>query len=139
MVAAQVIANDVAVTLGGSGGMLEMNVYKPLMIENLLQSIRLLSDGCHHFRVFLVEGMEPNRPQIAHFVEQSLMLVTALSPVIGYDQASKVAHHAHAHHLSLREAALELGVIDAETFDRVVDPAKMVCPQENNKIIERFF
>ncbi|MEM9684095.1 MAG: class II fumarate hydratase, partial [Pseudomonadota bacterium] len=123
MLAAQVMANDVAVTLGGSGGQLEMNVYKPLMIHNIAQSIRLLADGCDSFRVHLVEGMEPNLDQIATYLERSLMLVTALSPVIGYDRASEVAHHAHHHGLSLREAALAKGFVSEEEFDRLMDPA----------------
>jgi len=128
MLAAQVIGNDVAVSIGGGGGYLEMNVYKPLIIFNLVKSIRLLTDGCHNFRIFLIEGTEPNRKQLAAFVERSLMLVTALSPVIGYDKASKVAHHALEHDTTLREAALALGFIDGPEFDRIVDPGKMVHP-----------
>jgi fumarate hydratase class II len=128
MLAAQVIGNDVAVTIGGAAGHLEMNVYKPLIIFNVTKSLRLLTDGCRNFRVFLVEGMEANRKQIAGFVERSLMLVTALSPVIGYEKASRVAHHAFDHDLTLRDAALQLGFVDGETFDRVVDPVKMTRP-----------
>ena len=128
MLAAQVMGNDVAVTIGGGAGYLEMNVYKPLMIFNIAKSARLLTDGCHNFRVFLVEGTQPNEKRIGEFVERSLMLVTALSPVIGYDQASKVAHYALDHDKTLREAALELGLVDAEEFDRIVDPAKMTHP-----------
>ncbi len=128
MLAAQVMGNDVAVGIGGGGGYLEMNVYKPLMIFNVTKSARLLTDGCHNFRVFLVEGTEPNEKQIAGYVERSLMLVTALSPVIGYDKASQVAHHALDHDMTLREAALALGLVAADEFDRVVDPAKMTHP-----------
>lgn len=128
MLAAQVMGNDVAVTIGGGAGYLEMNVYKPLMIFNITKSARLLTDGCHNFRVFLVEGTQPNEKRIGEFVERSLMLVTALSPMIGYDQASKVAHYALDHDKTLREAALELGLVDAEEFDRIVDPAKMTHP-----------
>ena len=128
MIAAQVMANDVAVGFGGAGGYLEMNVYKPLMIANTAQSIIILTDGCTNFRRFLVEGTRPNRKKIAEYVERSLMLVTALAPVIGYDKASQIAHHALEHDLTLRQAALQLGFVDAETFDRVVDPAKMVKP-----------
>jgi fumarate hydratase class II len=128
MVAVQVMANDVAVGFGGAGGYLEMNVYKPLMIHNIVQSITMLSDGCANFRKYLVDGTEPNRKQIAHHVERSLMLVTALVPVIGYDKASEIAHHAAEHDTTLRHAALELGYVTAEEFDRVVDPAKMVRP-----------
>jgi fumarate hydratase class II len=131
MLATQVMANDVAVAMGGSGGMLEMNVYKPLMIFNILKSLRLLTDGCRNFRLYLVDGMEPNRRQIETYVERSLMLVTALSPAIGYDRASEVAHHAHHNDLSLREAALALGYVDGDEFDRIVDPAKMVRPGQS--------
>ena len=128
MIAVQVMANDVAVGFGGAGGYLEMNVYKPVMIANTAQSIAILSDGCTNFRRFLVEGTRPNRKKIAGYVGRSLMLVTALAPVIGYDKASKIAHHAMENDLTLKEAALELGFVDAATFDRVVDPAKMVKP-----------
>lgn len=122
----QVIANDLAVTLGGCGGFLEMNVYKPLIISNVLHSIRLLSDGCHQFRIFLVEGMQPDIGRINFFLKQSLMLVTALSPKIGYDKASQVAHVALEENLSLKEAALKLGVISESDFDELVDPKKMI-------------
>jgi fumarate hydratase class II len=128
MLAVQVMANDVAVGFGGASGYLEMNVYKPLMIFNLTHSITLLTDGCMNFRKFLVEGTEPNRKKIREYVDRSLMLVTALAPVIGYDRASKIAHHAMDHDLTLKEAALQLGFVSEEEFDRVVDPAKMVRP-----------
>src|SRR5262249_3830378 len=128
MIAVQVMANDQAVAYGGAGGYLEMNVYKPLIIYNVTKSVRLMTDGCVNFRKFLVEGMEPNLKQISHFVERSLMLVTALSPVIGYDKASRVAHYALDHDLTLKEAALKLGAVSATEFDRVVDPRKMVTP-----------
>jgi fumarate hydratase class II len=128
MISVQVMANDVAVGFGGASGYLEMNVYKPLMIANVMQSLRILADGCHNFRVFLIEGTEPNRRQIDHFLARSLMLVTALSPVIGYDKASKIAHHANDHDLTLKEAALQLGFVSAEEFDRIVDPHQMVHP-----------
>ena len=126
MLAAQVMANDVAVGLGGAGGQLEMNVAKPLMLHNAMQSIGLLADGCTNFRRFLVEGMEPDRARIAQHVERSLMLVTALTPRIGYDRAAQVAHHAMAQGLTLREAAVGMGVVSAEEFDAIVDPRKMV-------------
>jgi fumarate hydratase class II len=128
MICVQVMANDVAVGFGGAGGYLEMNVYKTLMIHNLMQSITLLTDGCTNFRKFCVAGMQPNRARIAEYVERSLMLVTALAPVIGYDKASQIAHHAAEHDLTLRQAALELGFVTEAQFDRVVDPAKMVTP-----------
>ncbi len=128
MIAVQVMANDAAVGFGGAGGYLEMNVYKPLMIFNITHSITILSDGCTNFRRFLVEGTKPNRKKIAEYVERSLMLVTALSPVIGYDKASKIAHYAMDNDLTLKDAALKLGFATEEEFDRVVDPAKMVKP-----------
>jgi fumarate hydratase class II len=126
MIAVQVMANDVAVGFGGAGGYLEMNVYKPLMIANILQSITILADGCANFRRFLIEGTKPNRKKIQQDVARSLMLVTALTPLIGYDKASSIAHYAADHDLTLREAALQSGFVDEATFDRVVDPAKMV-------------
>jgi fumarate hydratase class II len=128
MLAVQVMANDVAVGFGGAGGYLEMNVYKPLMIFNLTHSITLMTDGCTNFRRFLVEGTKPNRKKIKEYVDRSLMLVTALAPVIGYDKASKIAHHAMDHDLTLKEAALQLGFVSEEEFDRIVDPDKMVRP-----------
>ncbi len=128
MIAVQVMANDVAVGFGGAGGYLEMNVYKPLMIFNLTHSITLLSDGCTNFRKFLIEGTKPNLKRIKEYVDRSLMLVTALSPVIGYDKASKIAHYAMDNDLTLKAAALKLGFVTEEQFDRVVDPAKMVKP-----------
>ena len=128
MLAAQVMANDVAVGFGGASGYLEMNVYKPLIIYNITHSITLITDGCTNFRRFLVEGTEPNLKKIAEYVERSLMLVTALAPVIGYDKASKIAHYAMDNDLTLKAAALKLGFVSEEEFDRVVDPAKMVHP-----------
>ncbi|TVP68104.1 MAG: class II fumarate hydratase [Leptolyngbya sp. LCM1.Bin17] len=128
MVAVQVMGYDAAVAFAGASGYLEMNVYKPMMIFNLLQSAQLLADGCSNFATFLVEGMTPNRQKIDQYLQQSLMLVTALNPVIGYDQASAIAHHAFEHDLSLRDAALELGVISAEDFDQVVNPRRMTQP-----------
>jgi fumarate hydratase class II len=128
MIAVQVMANDVAVGFGGASGYLEMNVYKPLIIHNITQSLRILADGCTNFRKFLVEGAEPNLKKIGEYVERSLMLVTALSPVIGYDKASQIAHHAMDKDLTLKAAALELGFVSEAEFDRVVDPTKMVKP-----------
>jgi len=128
MIALQVMANDVAVGMGGAGGFLEMNVYKPLMIFNLMNSIVLLADGCTNFRRFMIEGTRPNLKVIKSHVERSLMLVTALAPVIGYDKASQIAHHATEHDLTLKQAALQLGYVSEAEFDRIVDPAKMVRP-----------
>jgi fumarate hydratase class II len=128
MIAVQVMANDVAVGFGGAGGYLEMNVYKPLMIFNIAHSIAIMADGCVNFRRFLVEGTKPNLKRITEYVERSLMLVTALSPVIGYDKASKIAHYAMDNDLTLKAAALKLGFVTEAEFDRVVDPRKMVTP-----------
>ncbi|HTP28868.1 MAG TPA: class II fumarate hydratase [Anaeromyxobacteraceae bacterium] len=128
MIATQVMAHDVAIGFGGASGYLEMNVYKPLIIYNVTDSVTLLADGCTNFRRFLVEGTRPNRKKIQEYVERSLMLVTALSPVIGYDKASRIAHYALDNDLSLKEAALKLGYVTEAEFDRVVDPAKMVHP-----------
>ena len=128
MIAVQVMANDVAVGFGGAGGYLEMNVYKPLLIFNIIHSITIMTDGCTNFRKFLVEGTKPNLKKIKEYVDRSLMLVTALAPVIGYDKASKIAHHAMDNDLTLKDAALKLGFVTEEEFDRVVDPAKMVTP-----------
>ena len=128
MIAVQVMANDVAVGFGGAGGYLEMNVYKPLMIHNITNSITIMTDGCGNFRKFLVEGTRPNLKRISEYVDRSLMLVTALSPVIGYDKASKIAHHAMDHDLTLKQAALQLGFVSEAEFDRIVDPRKMVKP-----------
>jgi fumarate hydratase, class II len=128
MISVQVMANDVAVGFGGAGGYLEMNVYKPLMIFNITHSITILTDGCVNFCKFLVEGTKPNLKKINEYVDRSLMLVTALSPVIGYDKASKIAHYAMDKDLTLKEAALKLGIVSEAEFDRVVDPIKMVHP-----------
>jgi fumarate hydratase class II len=122
------MANDVAVGFGGAGGYLEMNVYKPLMIFNVTHSITIMSDGCVNFRKFLIEGTKPNLKKINEYVERSLMLVTALSPVIGYDKASKIAHYAMDNDLTLKAAALKLGFVTEAEFDQIVDPKKMVKP-----------
>ncbi len=128
MIAVQVMANDVAVGFGGAGGYLEMNVYKPLIIFNITHSITIMTDGCTNFRKFLIEGTKPNLKKIKEYVDRSLMLVTALSPVIGYDKASKIAHYAMDNDLTLKAAALKLGFVTEQEFDRVVDPTKMVKP-----------
>ena len=128
MIAVQVMANDVAVGFGGAGGYLEMNVYKPLMIFNITHSITIMTDGCTNFGRFLIEGTKPNLKKIKEYVDRSLMLVTALAPVIGYDKASKIAHYAMDNDLTLKAAALKLGFVSEDEFDRVVDPAKMVKP-----------
>jgi fumarate hydratase, class II len=128
MIAVQVMADDVAVGFGGAGGYLEMNVYKPLIIFNIVHSTTIMADGCTNFRKFLIEGTKPNLKKISEYVERSLMLVTALSPVIGYDKASKIAHCAVDNDLTLKEAALKLGFVTEAEFDRVVNPKKMVKP-----------
>jgi fumarate hydratase, class II len=128
MIAVQVLANDVAVGFGGAGGYLEMNVYKPLMIFNITHSITIMTDGSVNFHKFLIEGTQPNMKKINEYVERSLMLVTVLSPVIGYDKASKIAHYAMEKDLTLKAAALELGFVTEVEFDRIVDPTKMVRP-----------
>jgi len=128
MIAVQVMANDVAVGFGGAGGYLEMNVYKPLVIFNIAHSVTIMTDGCTNFRKFLVEGTKPNLKKIKEYVDRSLMLVTALSPVIGYDKSSKIAHYALDNDLTLKQAALKLGFVTEDEFERVVDPAKMVRP-----------
>jgi fumarate hydratase class II len=128
MIAVQVMSHDLAVGLGGAGGYLEMNVYKPLMIFSVLNSVTITADGCTNFRKFLVEGTQPNLKKINEYVKRSLMLVTALAPVIGYDKASQIAHYALDNDLTLKDAALKLGFISEEEFDRIVDPRKMVKP-----------
>ncbi len=129
MVAAQVIGNDVTIGVAGSSGAFELNVFKPVMIHNLLESIELLADALHSFDEHCARGIEPNRPVIARHVEQSLMLVTALSEVIGYDEAAQVAKTTSEQGTTLREAALALGFVTAEEFDAHVRPEKMVGPE----------
>jgi len=125
MLAAQVMGNDVAINLGGASGNFELNVYKPLIIHNFLQSVRLLADGMASFDAHCAAGIEPNQARIAELVERSLMLVTALNPHIGYDRAAQIAKKAHKENLSLREAALALGFLTAAEFDAWVVPAQM--------------
>jgi fumarate hydratase class II len=133
MVCAQVVGNDVAVTIGGASGNFELNVFKPLIIHNVLRSILLLADACDSFREHCAIGIEPDRAHIARHVHESLMLVTALAPHIGYDRAAEIAKHAHHKGLTLREAALSLGYVKAEEFDRVVRPETMVGPETGDK------
>jgi fumarate hydratase class II len=128
MVCAQVIGNDVAVSIGGASGNFELNVFKPLIIHNVLSSIRLLTDAMHSFDKYCAVGIEPNRQRIQHNLENSLMLVTALNPHIGYDKAAKIAKTAHEQGTTLRQAALSLGFVTAEQFDEWVRPEKMVSP-----------
>ena len=128
MVAVQVFGNDAAIGFAGSQGNFELNVFKPVMIHNFLHSVRLIVDACHGFVEYAIRGMEINREQIDEYVKNSLMLVTALSPHIGYDKAAKVAHTAHHEKIGLREAALKLGYLSAEDFDRWVRPENMTHP-----------
>ncbi len=130
MVCAQVMGHDVAVGLGGAGGLLQLNVYKPLLAYDLLCSIRWLADAARSFAEHCVAGIEPNRARIEEHLEQSLMLVTALAPRIGYDEAARIAEQAHAEGTTLREAALASGAIDAETYDALVRPEQMLGPEE---------
>jgi fumarate hydratase class II len=126
MVCAQVMGNDVAVGIGSMSGNFELNVFKPLVIHNTLHSARLLGDACTMFREHCAVGIEPNMARINENLERSLMLVTALNPHIGYDNAAKIAKKAHHDGTSLREAAIALGLVAAEDFDKLVDPKKMV-------------
>jgi fumarate hydratase, class II len=128
MICIQVFGNDSAVAFAGSQGNFELNTMRPIIINNFLHSARILADGCEKFRLFSVEGTLLNEKQITRFVENSLMLVTALSPVIGYDKASRIAHKALDEELTLKQAALATGWIEEKTFDEVVDPRKMVFP-----------
>ncbi|HCM83645.1 MAG TPA: class II fumarate hydratase, partial [Rhodospirillaceae bacterium] len=126
MVCAQVMGNNVAVTVAGSNGHFELNVFKPVIIYNVLQSIRLLADGCRSFTDNCIVGIEPNEARIQKLLSESLMLVTALNPHVGYDNAAKIAKLAHAKNLTLKEAAAELNLIDPAKFDELVRPEKMV-------------
>jgi fumarate hydratase class II len=128
MVAVQVMGNDAAIGFAGSQGNFELNVFKPAMIHNFLHSVRLIADACRGFVEYAIKGMEIDRARIDHYVKHSLMLVTALSPHIGYDKAAKVAHTAHHEKISLREACLKLGYLSGEEFDRMVKPADMTHP-----------
>jgi fumarate hydratase class II len=128
MVCAEVMGNDVAVSIGGASGNFELNVFKPLIIHNVLRSIRLLSDAMRSFTEYCAVGIEPNEQRIRHNLENSLMLVTALNPHIGYDKAAKIAKTAHEKGVTLKEAALALGFLTAEQFDAWVRPEKMISP-----------
>ena len=128
MLGAQVLGNDVAINFGGAGGNFELNVCKPLILHNFLQSVRLLADGAASFEHHCVRGIEANRERITELLERSLMLVTALAPHIGYDNAAAIAKHAHKQRSTLREAAVELGHLSGEEFDEVVRPEKMISP-----------
>jgi fumarate hydratase class II len=126
MLATQVLANDVAVSIAGASGNFQLNVMKPVLAANFLQSVRLLADGMRSFDEHCARGIQPNLPRIDALLRQSLMLVTALVPKIGYDKAAHIAKHAHKHGLTLRAAALELGLVSGQDFDAFVNPAHMV-------------
>jgi len=130
MVTAQVMGNDVAVNIGGASGNFQLNVYKPLIIHNVLQSLRLLGDACTNFEKYCAAGIEPNHDRIHDNLHKSLMLVTALNPHIGYDNAAKIAKKAHKDGTTLKEAAVALGLVTAEQFEKLIDPKKMTEPGE---------
>jgi fumarate hydratase, class II len=129
MVCAQVLGNDVAVGVGGASGNFELNVFKPLLAHNVLQSIRLLADACASFDEHCARGIEPNRERIARNLRESLMLATALNPVVGYDAAARIAKKAHAEGTTLREAAIALGLLSGDKFDEIVRPERMIGPE----------
>ncbi len=133
MVCVQVLGNDTAVSIAGSQGNFELNVYKPVMIFNFLHSVRILTDACHSFRKYAVEGIQVNIDKINHYVSDSLMLVTALNPVIGYDKAAKIAHKAYVEGTGLKDAAIALGFLTSEQFDHAVQPKKMAHPFAKEK------
>jgi fumarate hydratase, class II len=128
MIAAQVHGNNAAISFAGSQGNFELNVFKPVMIYNFLHSVTLLTDACHGFVEYLINGIELDRERIDAYVQNSLMLVTALSPKIGYDRAARLAHTAHEEKISLREAAIKLGYLSGEEFDQIVRPETMTHP-----------
>lgn len=129
MVVAQVIGNDVAITFAGAQGNFELNVFKPLIIHNLLHSITLLSDTCRHFTKSLIEGLQVNEKRLAEYVSKSLMLVTALTPAIGYDKAAELAHYAMEHDVSLKEGCLRMGLMSEAEFDKLMQPQNMIAPK----------
>ncbi|KAG5368747.1 Fumarate hydratase [Yarrowia sp. C11] len=130
MVCCQVFGNNSTITYAGASGQFELNVFKPVMIANLLESIRLIADGCRSFRIHCVDGIVANEKRISQLMNESLMLVTALNPKIGYDMASKVAKNAHKKGITLKESALELGALSSEEFDQWVRPEKMIGPSD---------
>jgi fumarate hydratase class II len=125
MVCAQIIGNDVAVTIGNSGGNLELNTYKPLIAANVLQSARLLGEACYSFSKNCIAGIQPDYDAIRNHLNNSLMLVTALSPFIGYDNCTRIAKKAFTEKITIRKAALELGLVSGDQFDKWVNPEKM--------------
>ena len=128
MVAVQVMGNDATINFAGASGNFELNVFKPVMIYNFLQSTRLLADSCTMFEKYCACGIEPNKEKIKYFVDNTLMLVTALNPYIGYDKAAKISKNAHHKGLSLKQSAIELGILTEEEFDKYVRPENMTAP-----------
>ena len=128
MVAVQVFGNDAAIGFAGSQGNFQLNVYKPVMIHNFLNSVRLLADACRSFTDYCIVGLELDEVRIRENVDNSLMLVTALTPKIGYDKSAEISHKAHHENLSLREAALKLGYLTEKEFDEIVRPENMTHP-----------
>jgi fumarate hydratase class II len=133
MVCAQVMGNHVAVTIGGSNGHFQLNVFKPLIIKNVLESVRLLADAMKSFYNNCLIGIEVNRDQLKHYVDNSLMLVTALNPIVGYDNAAKIAKKAYKDNSSLKEAAISLNLLTSEEFDRSVVASQMLTPSKFTK------
>jgi fumarate hydratase class II len=129
MLCAQVMGNDVAINIGGASGNFELNVFKPLIAHNFLQSVRLLADGMHSFDEHCARGIEANLPRIAQLMESSLMLVTALAPHIGYDRAAQIAKKAHHEGTTLKQAALALGYVSEEEFGKWIQPQEMTRPK----------
>ena len=130
MVCAQVMGNDAAINIGGALGNFELNVFKPMIIFNLLNSVRLLSDACESFEERCARGIEPDVAAIEAYLQNSLMLVTALNPHIGYDNAAKVAKKAYAENITLRQAAIDLKLLTGEQFDDFVRPENMIAPAD---------
>jgi fumarate hydratase class II len=131
MVCVQVIGNDGTIGIAGSQGNFELNVFKPVMIHNFLHSVDLLSDACDGFREFAIEGVEANEEQIARYVDESLMIVTALNEHIGYDKSAESAKHAHKHRTKLKDAVVGLGHLTEEEYDRLVQPRRMAHPADD--------
>jgi len=128
MIAIQVMGNDAAIGFAGSQGNFELNVLKPLMIYNLLNSITLLKESCQMFEKYCIQGLEANRNKIQDYVKNSFMLVTALSPIIGYDKCAQIAHKAYVEEMSIRDACLALQFLSGTEFDKNIDPVKMTRP-----------
>ena len=128
MIIAKVIGNDVSITFSGASGNFELNVYRPILAYSLIESVILLSDGCNSFRKNCVEGIIPNKEKIKSNLDNSLMLVTALAPYIGYDKSAQVAKYAYDKKLTLRDSVIELNYMSGEDFDKKVNPEKMINP-----------